>query len=87
MVAKNFFNGFKNFKTLQKLIKDLHNRNITIDETEMKQDEFKSLINQAKKFDKLKAYPARGSKYIDLKEIVSKNPKNFMTDGRKLFMC
>ena len=72
--------GFKNFETLVKLIKDLHNRNMTIGKTEIKQNEF------AEKLDKLRAYPAKGSKYIDLKESVSKNLKVFMTDGRKLFM-
>ena len=58
--------GFKNFETLEKLVKDLHNRNMRIDKVEIKQNEF------AEKLDKLRAYPAKGSKYIDLKESVSK---------------
>ena len=45
-----------------------------MDEEEIKQNEF------AKKLDQLRAYPARGSKYIDLKESVSKNVKN-LYDG------
>ena len=54
--------SFKNFKTPKKLIKNIYNRNMTIDKTEIKQNEF------AKNLDKLTAYPARGSKYTDLKE-------------------
>ena len=53
--------GFNNFKTLEKLIKYIYNRNMTIDEAEIKQNEFVG------KLDKLRAYPAGGSKYIDLK--------------------
>ena len=53
--------SFNNFKTLEKLIKDIYNRNMTIDEAEIKQNEFVG------KLDKLRAYPAGGSRYIDLK--------------------
>ena len=45
---------------------------MTIDEAEIKQNEF------AEEHDKSKAYPAGGSKYIDLKESVSKNTKKFL---------
>ena len=61
--------GYKNFRTLEKLIKDLIKRNMTIDEAEIKQNEL------AEKLDKLRAYPAKGYKYIDLKESVYKNGK------------
>ena len=53
---------------------------MTIDEGEIKQNEFTEVL------DKLKVYPARGYKCIDLKESVSKNTKFFMTDGRKFAM-
>ena len=53
--------SFNNFKTLEKLIKDIYNRNMTIDEAEIKQNEFVGKLH------KLRAYPAGGSKYIDLK--------------------
>ena len=53
--------GFKNFKTLEKLIKDIHNKNMTIDEARIKQSEFDEEL------DKLKAYSARGSKLHWLK--------------------
>ena len=54
--------GFKNFKTLENLIKDLFNKNMTTDEAEIKQRNF------SEKPDKLRVYPARGSKYIESKE-------------------
>ena len=39
---------------------------------------FLAKINKyAEKLDELRAYPARGFKYIDLKESVFKNAKNF----------
>ena len=56
---------------LEKLIKDIHNKNRTIKEAKIKQNEL------AEKIDELRAYLARGSKYIDLKESVSKNVKKF----------
>ena len=68
---KNLY-GFKNFKTFEKLIKDLHNRNMTTDEVETNQSVF--VVN----LHKLRAYPTRGSKYIDLKESVFRNAKNFL---------
>ena len=61
--------GRERFKTFEKFIKDIRNKNMTRDEAEVKQNKF------AEKLDNLRAYPARGSKYIDLKESVSKNVK------------
>ena len=51
-----------------------------IDAAEVKQDEFDKM------FDILRAYPARRSEYIDLKESTSKNTKNFHDGWEKLFM-
>ena len=51
---------------------------MTIDETEIKQSKY------AEQLDELRAYPARGSKYIDLKEIVAKNVKNFYDCFQKI---
>ena len=59
--------GLKNFKTLEKLIKDINKVDMKIDEAELKQNKF------AKRLDELIAYPAMGSKYIGLKESASKN--------------
>ena len=79
---KLFFTGgnknpqaLKNFKTLEK---DIHSENLTIDKGEIKQNEFTEVL------DKLKVYPARGYKCIDLKESVSKNTKNFYDGWKKI---
>ena len=71
--------SFENFKTVKKLIKDIHSKKVTIDWAEIKQNEF------FKKIDELRAYPARGPKYIDLrkmflktKKILKKFLKNFL---------
>ena len=69
-----------NFKTFEKLIKDIRRKNITIDEAEVKQNKF------AEELDELRAQPGRGSRYIDFKESVSKNVKSFYDGWEKLFM-
>ena len=67
--------GLDSFTTFEKLMKDICNKNLTIDKAEIKQNKF------AEKLDELRVYPARRSKYIDLKESVF-NVKNFVTDGK-----
>ena len=59
--------GLDSFKTFEKLLKDIHDKNMTIDKAEVKQNGF------TEKLDDLRAYPARDSKFIYLKESVSKN--------------
>ena len=72
--------GLDSFRTFEKLIKDIRNKNMTIDKAEVKQNKF------AEKLDGLRAYPARGSKYVDLKESVLKNAKNSYDGWEKLLM-
>ena len=60
------FYSFDSFKTLEKLYKDIPYKNMTIDKAELKQNKI------AEKIDDLRAYPARGSKCIDLKGSISK---------------
>ena len=74
--------GLDSFKTLEKLIKDIHTKNIKIDEAEMKENKF------SENLDEQRDYPARGSKYKDLQESFSKNvkKKENMTNVKKLFM-
>ena len=67
-----------NFMTLEKLIKDILSKNMTIDRVEIKQNRY------AEKLDELRAYSARVSKYIDLKESVFKNVKNFYDEWEKI---
>ena len=76
VVIKKFSLG--SFKTLQKLIKDILSKNTTIDEAEIKQ------IKYVETLDELRAYPARGSKYIGLKESVSKNVKKIYDGWEKI---
>ena len=72
--------GLDSFTTFEKLMKDIRNKSRN-SKAEIKQSKF------AEKLDELRVYPARRSKYIDLKESVFENAKNFVTDGKKLFMC
>ena len=76
--SNNKVYGHDSFKTLDKLIKDIRNKNMAIDKAEIKQNKF------AEKLDKLKAYPAKRSKYINLKESVSKNVKKFYDGWEKI---
>ena len=68
-------------KTLERLIKDIYNGNMTIGEAEIKQNIF---------FEKLdiiyKPYPAKESKYIDLKESVSKDTNKFYDGWKKIVL-
>ena len=66
------------FETFEKLIKDIRSKNMIIDEKEIKQNKF------AENLDELRACPARRSKYVDLKESVSKNVKNFYDGWEKI---
>ena len=62
-----------NFKTFEKLIKNICNKNMTINGAEMKQNKF------TERLDELTVYPPRRSEFIYLKESVSKN-RNFFYD-------
>ena len=57
---------------LEKLIKDIPSKSMAIDIAKMKRNKF------AERFDEFRAYPARGSNYIDLTESVFKKQKNFL---------
>ena len=74
---KNVY-GLDSFKTLEKLIKDILSKNMTVDEAEIKQNEY------AEKLDKLSPYPARRSKCIGLTESVSKNAKKIYGGWEKI---
>ena len=74
---KNVY-GLDSFKTFEKLIKDIRNKKMATDKAETKQNKF------AEKLDELRACPARGSKYIDLKESAFENAKNFYDGSEKI---
>ena len=63
---------------LEKLIKDIYNRDMTINEAEIKQNGFVEWL------DELRVSQARRSKYIDVKESASKNVKNFYDGWEKI---
>ena len=82
---KLFFTGgnkkvysLDSFMTLEKLIKDILSKNMTIDGAEIRQNKY------AEKLDELRAYPARMSKKINLKESVPKNVKKFYDGWGKI---
>ena len=66
------------FKTLEKSINGILSKNMTKDKAEIKQNKY------AEKLDELRAYPVRRSKYISLKESVSKNVKHFHDEWEKI---
>ena len=74
----NKVDGLNSFKIFEKLIKDIHNKTMTTDKAEIKQNKF------AEKFDELRTYPTRRPKYIVLKKSVSKNVKNFYDGWEKI---
>ena len=63
------------FKTFERLIKDIPYKIMVIDKAELEQNSI------GEKIDDLRAYPARGSKCIELKESISKI--NFHDDWEK----
>ena len=65
-----------NYKTFKELFRDVF-KNISIDETERKQDKFWGDL------DNLKKYDASMSKYVELKENVLKNAKKKNYDGKE----
>ena len=67
-----------NFRMLEKLVKDIYNGDLTIDVAEIKRNELAEWLDESK------AYPARGSKYIDLKESASKKVSNFYDGCEKI---
>ena len=67
---KNVY-GLDSSKTLERLIKDILSKDMTIDRAQTKQNKY------AENHNELRAYSARGSKYIGLKKSVSKNLKIF----------
>ena len=64
------------YKTFKELFRDVF-KNMSIDETERKQDKFLGDL------DNLKKYDASISKYVELKENVLKNAKKKNYDGKE----
>ena len=76
-VGNNKVYSLDSFNTFETLIKDIRNKNILIDKVETKKNKL------AEKLDDLRAYIARGSKFIDLKEGAFTNVKNLYDVWKK----
>ena len=67
---------FSNYKTFKELYRDLYYKKMTINDAETKQNEFSSIVNT------LNNYLPKTQKYIEAKNTLLNNVKNFY-DGRK----
>ena len=69
---------FSDYKTFKDLFRDLYFKKITIDDAEMKQDEFNSIL------DALNNYSPKAQKYIEAKNSLLNNAKNFYKGREKI---
>ena len=69
---------FSDYKTFKDLFRDLYFKKITIDDAEMKQDEFNSIL------DALNNYSPKAQKYIEAKNSLLNNAKNFYEGREKI---
>ena len=74
--GNNFTYDFSNFKTFKELFRDLYYEKMTVDNAEIKQDEFDSIVTN------LSNYTPKVQKYIETKNKLLNNAKNFY-EGRK----
>ena len=74
--GNNVTYDFSNYKTFKELYRDLYYKKMTINDAEMKQNEFSSIVNT------LNNYLPKTQKYIEAKNTLLNNVKNFY-DGRK----
>ena len=68
---------FSDYKTFKKLFRDLYYRKMTIDEAELKQDEFNAV------FDVLTNYSPINSKYFEAESKLLYNAKKCLQGERK----
>ena len=69
---------FSDYKTFKELFRDLYYKKTTIDEVERKQDEFSAVIGALKK------YTPRDNKYVEAKNRLLNNVKNFYKGREKI---
>ena len=69
---------FSDYRTFKELFRDFYYRKITIDEAESKQEEFNVVINV------LKNYTPRDNKYVEAKNNLLNNAKNFYEGSEKI---
>ena len=69
---------FSDYKAFKDLFRDLYFKNMTIDDAEMKQDEFNSILGV------LSNYTPKAQKYIEAKNILLDNTKIFYKGRKKI---
>ena len=69
---------FSNYKTFKELYRDLYSKKMTINDAEMRQKEFNSILN------KLNKYQPKAQKYIEAKNSLLNNVKNFYKGTEKI---
>ena len=74
--GNNFTYDFSDHKTFKELFRDLYYKKMTIDDAKIKQDEFDSILAV------LSNYTPKAQKYIEAKNKLLDNAKNFY-EGRK----
>ena len=76
--GNNVTYDFSDYKTFKELFKDLYFKKMIIDEAEIKQDEFNSILSF------LSSYTPRDQKYIEAKNNLLNNAKNFYEGREKI---
>ena len=76
--VNNFTYDFSDYKTFKELFRGICYRNISINKTEQKQDEFTSVLNALSK------YSQRDQKYIEAKNKLLDSAKNFYKGRKKI---
>ena len=69
---------FSDYKTFKELFRDLYYRNMTINKAERKQEEFDGVIGV------LSAYSTKREEYVEAKNKLLNNAKNFTTGEKEL---
>ena len=69
---------FSDYKTFKQLFEDLYSKKMTIDDAEMKQDEFNSILGVLSK------YAPKTQKYIEPKNKLLNNARNFYEGREKI---
>ena len=76
--ANGVMYDFSNYKTFKELYRDLYYKKMTINDAEMRQKEFNSILN------KLNKYQPKAQKYIEAKNSLLNNVKNFYKGREKI---
>ena len=76
--GNNITYDFSNYKTFKELFRNLYYKKMTINDAEMKQNEFNSIV------DALNNYLPKAQKYIEAKNSLLNNAKNFFKGREKI---